>query len=108
MSNDIIIECISIITSELPLLRDRLGITQKELALYIGISRQSLIEIEHKNRKTTRSIMISLITFFSFREETVRILLEKGLYNNDFVKELGYNSDFLIKMYGIKDGIVDE
>lgn len=104
MNSDIIMECISTITNELPLLRDRLKITQKELATSIGISRQSLIEIEHKNRKITKSILISLITYFSFREVTARILWEKEFYNNDFVKELGFKSGFLKNMYGIKDG----
>ncbi len=99
MNNDAILECVCIITGELPLLRDQLGLTQKDLSSYIGISRQSLIDIEHKNRKITRSILISLITFFSFREKTAEILCEKGLYNNDFVKKLGFNSDFFVKMY---------
>lgn len=104
MNDDGIMECIDLLTSELPLLRDSLGITQKNLAKHIGISRQSVIEIEHKNHKLTRSILIALITFFSFREETAKMLYSKGFYNNKFVNLIGFNSYFLFKIYGIKDG----
>lgn len=101
--NDSIMECVNLITSEMPILRDKIGITQQELAKFIGISRQSVIEIEHKNRKITKSILISIITFFSFRQETAKILYEKGLYENEFVNVIGFSKKFLTKMYEIED-----
>lgn len=46
-ASDIMV-CIEMLTDMLPKLRDCLGITQRELAGVIGISRQSVIDLEHK------------------------------------------------------------
>jgi DNA-binding XRE family transcriptional regulator len=102
MNDESIMECVNLITCEMPTLRDKIGMTQRELAQYIGISRQSIIEIEHRNRKITKSILISLITFFSFRQETSIILYDKGLYDNEFVNIIGFSNEFLKKIYGIE------
>ena len=99
MNTNGMMESISILTTLLPILRDKLHITQLELANCIGISRQSLIEIEHKNRKLARPVLISLISYFSMREVTAQIMYENGLYDVIFVIELGFTRVKMEKLY---------
>mgnify|MGYP000522339660 CR=1 FL=1 len=49
-----IMVCIGTLTDMLPELRERLGLTQREFAGVIGISWQSVIDLEYKKRKLTR------------------------------------------------------
>ena len=67
-----IMNAIDELTNELPSLRDSLKLTQRELAEIIGISRRSVIDLEHK--KITRSVLISIITFFLLRLPSATIL----------------------------------
>jgi len=101
MSGNGIMECIELITSELPALRDKLNITQRDFAAVIGISRQSIIDLEHQNRKITRSILISIVTFFSLKRETALLLYKKKLYEMDYVISIGYTVDVIRKIHNI-------
>jgi len=96
-----IMECIELITDQLPALRDKLGLTQREFSVVIGISRQSVIDLEHKNRKITRAILIAILTFFSLRRETAQMLYEKKLYNMEYVISLGFTSDVIRKIHNL-------
>lgn len=100
MENSSIMECINLICDALPQLRKALNLTQEEFSKVIGVSRQSVINMEHKEKKLTRSIIISMVSFFSLRYETARILYELGLYGNDFVKDIGFSEDILFKIHG--------
>ena len=100
MENSSIKECINLICDALPQLRNALNLTQEEFSKVIGVSRQSVINMEHKEKKLTRSIVISMVSFFSLRYETARILYEQGLYVNDFVKDIGFSEDILFKIHG--------
>lgn len=102
MNNDIILECILLITSLLPKLRNALGFTQKDFSGLIGISRQSLIELEHQNRKITRPVLIAIVSYFSLHKETAIILYNYGLYNNEYIQLLGFNPDLIGRIYKIK------
>lgn len=93
--------CIELLTDQLPALRDKLDLTQKEFASVIGISRQSVIDLEHKNRKITRAILIAILTFFSLRRETAQLLYEKKLYNMDYLISLGFTSDVIRKIHNL-------
>ncbi len=101
METNRIVECIELLTDQLPALRDKLGLTQREFAAVIGISRQSVIDLEHKNRKLTRAILIAMLTFFSLRRETAQLLYEKKLYNMDYVIFLGFTSDVIRKIHNL-------
>ena len=54
---------VDILTEELPALRAKIGITQAELCVIIGISRQTYSSIETKKRKMSWNIYLSLIMF---------------------------------------------
>lgn len=83
----------------LPQLRNALNLTQEDLSKIIGVSRQSIIKMEHKEKKLTRSIVFSMVSFFSLRKETAEILFQDGLYNNTFVKNIGFSEDVIIKIH---------
>lgn len=104
--NDIM-ECIQATSTMLPLLRDKLDITQQDFAKTIGISRQSLIGLEHQEHKITKSVLISVITYFLHRKETAKILFDNGVYNNEFVRELGVSEDIIIGMHGFEDDEIE-
>lgn len=99
MDNSGIMECIELMCDTLPQLRNVLYLTQEDFSRVIGVSRQSVINMEHKEKKLTRSILIAMVSFFSLRNETAKILYERGLYNNAFVKSIGFSESLLIKIY---------
>jgi DNA-binding XRE family transcriptional regulator len=94
-----ILKCIEIITEQLPVLRNMLNLTQRDFASIIGISRQSVIDLEHKNRKITRSVLISIITVFSLKSSTARFLYEKNFYDLEYVVSLGFTNEAMLKLY---------
>lgn len=97
--NNDLMECIELVCTTLPQLRDRLNLTQNDFSRIIGISRQSVINIEHQEKKITRAILISMISFFSLRKQTAEILRDKGLYNNSYVQGLGFSKSVLAKIH---------
>lgn len=99
MDNDGIMECIDLMCDALPQLRNVLNLTQEDFSKIIGVSRQSVINMEHKEKKLTRSIIISMVSFFSLREKTAEILFQNGLYNNAFVKNVGFSESVVIKIH---------
>lgn len=95
-----IMVCIDSLSTLLPVLRDSLNMTQREFAGVIGISRQSVIDLEHKNRKITRAVLIAMISFFSLRRESAMILYEKGFYNFSYVSSLGFTTSVIQMLFG--------
>lgn len=73
----------------LKVLRNKLNLTQEELAGKIGISRQTLVSIENKKRNMTWNTFIALITVFRAEAGTSDLLDHFGIYT----KEL---CDFLV------------
>lgn len=100
MDNKGIMECIELLCDTLPRLRKALSLTQEDFSKIIGVSRQSIINMEHKEKKLTRAIVIAIVSFFSLRDEAARILYEQGLYGNAFVKSIGFSEDVLLKIHG--------
>lgn len=99
-----IMVCIDVLTSLLPTLRDSLNLTQREFASIIGISRQSVIDLEHKNRKITRAVLIATITFFSLRRESAMILYDEGFYDLRYVSSLGFTPSTIQKVFDLNEG----
>ncbi|WP_409967957.1 helix-turn-helix transcriptional regulator [Bengtsoniella intestinalis] len=99
MDSSGIMDCVELMCDVLPQLRKALDFTQEDFSKIIGISRQSVINIEHKDKKLTRSILISMISFFSLRHESAKILYEQGLYRNTFVNEMGFSESMVLKIY---------
>ena len=99
MDNNDIMECIELMCDTLPRLRKALNLTQEDFSKIIGVSRQSVINMEHKEKKLTRSIVISMVSFFSLRKETAEILFQCELYNNTFVKNIGFSESVILKIH---------
>lgn len=99
MDNKDIMECIDIMCDALPKLRDTLKLTQEEFSRIIGVSRQSVINMEHREKKLTKAILIAMVSFFSLRSDTAKILYEQGLYRNAFVKNIGFSESIFSKIY---------
>lgn len=99
MDNQSILGCVELMCDELQLLRNILNLTQEDFSKIIGVSRQSVINMEHKEKKLTKSILITMISFFLLRSETAKILYEKGLYNNAFVNSIGFTESVLFKIH---------
>ncbi len=97
--------CVEVISSLLPRLRDVLNLTQAVFSSYIGISRQTLIEIEHQQHKIARPILISMVSYFSLRKDTAQILLDSGLYDIEFVNEIGFTTEIINMILSKGDGI---
>lgn len=66
---------IDLLTSELIVLRAKIGISQEELSKRIGISRQTYSLLEGKKQKMTWVTFMALLAFFQNNEGT-RTLLE--------------------------------
>jgi DNA-binding XRE family transcriptional regulator len=67
-------ELISKMTENLRLFRYKLGFTQDMLAGKIGISRQTLVNIENKKREMTWNNFLALLTVFRAAKSTSDLL----------------------------------
>jgi DNA-binding XRE family transcriptional regulator len=88
-----LIKAIDTICVNLVVLRNMLGLTQQDLAIHIGTSRQSIINFERQEKKITRSLLISIITYFSLRRRSASYLKSLGFYKNKYIESLGFNED---------------
>ena len=61
-------------TENLVVLRAKLGITQAELADIAGMSRQTILAIEKKQRTMTWNTFLSLLFIFSVNKNTEALL----------------------------------
>lgn len=67
-------ELIMTLTSELLVLRARLGVSQETMAFSIGVSRQTYSGIETGAKKMSWTIFMALITVLDFNEAISVIL----------------------------------
>lgn len=77
-------------TENLPTLRKRLGISQKELSEKVGVSRSTIAGIENKKRSMSWNMFLSLLLIFIKNEDTDRLLNVMGIYTdelNAFIKK---------------------
>lgn len=70
----------------LVVLRTKLQLKQVELASKIGISRQTLLAIENKQRPLSWSTFLALFTIFNSNEETKSLMDVMGIATNDVHK----------------------
>ena len=81
-------ELISMMSENLRLLRNKLGLTQDVLAGRIGISRQTLVNIENKKREMTWNNFLVLVTVFRAESSTSDLLDHFGIYTEELNKFL--------------------
>ena len=58
----------------LTVLRAKLGVTQSELAEIAGISRQTILSVEKKQRGMTWNMFLALLYIFTAHEKTVPLV----------------------------------
>jgi len=74
----------------LPTLRTRLGVSQRELAALAGVSRSTLNNIENKKRNMTWNMFLSFLLLFTKNKETDKLLNVMEIYTdelNEFIKQ---------------------
>lgn len=76
-----------LLTTELPVLRARLGISQEIIAKNIGVSRQTYCAIENGTRKMTWTIFLALVAFFDLNEAT-SVMLDQIPSFIDSIREI--------------------
>lgn len=76
------------LTDNLPVLRAKLRVSQKEVSTIIGISRQTYSAIETRKRKMSWNTFLSLMFYFIVNEETAKMMDTMGILTvelNDFL-----------------------
>lgn len=84
---------IRVLTDWLPALRASIGISQAEIARYVGISRQTYCIFELKKRKMGWSTFLTLFLFFISNARTYEIMKMKKGYVAQVYKALQYEPE---------------
>lgn len=76
----------------LPVLRAKSGLTQAELAQVVGVSRQTILAAEKKQRELTWSMFLALLNVFGSNENTAALIDTFGIrpegYQNSIKKQV--------------------
>ncbi len=67
-------------TSNLPILRSKLEISQEELAELLGVTRQTISAFESGQRTMTWSVFLALVLIFFRNEPTKKLLVALNIY----------------------------
>ena len=86
-------ELIQTLTGALPVLRAAIGISQGEIAEYIGVSRQTYCAFEIGKRQMSWNNFLSLFLFFISNAETNNLLKTKKGFITQVYKVLQYKSE---------------
>jgi len=81
-------ELMAKMTENLKVLRNKLNLTQDELANKVGISRQTLVSIENKRRDMSWNTFVALIAVFRAKSGTSTLLDHFGIYTDDLSRYL--------------------
>jgi len=83
-------EYIRRLVENLPVLRAKLKLTQKDLAEIIGVSNYSISGMEKGQRKMTWNTFMSLLPVFMSNEESAELLKVFGIYTSELEDFLHY------------------
>lgn len=72
--NELLNICTKILTKELPVLRNICKITQQQLGDIVGVSRQTITNIESGRSKMKWSLFLALMFLFGLDEESAEYL----------------------------------
>ena len=68
------------LVKNLPSLRAVAGLSQKDLAEMIGVSRQTIVYIENGKRKMSWTLFLALMFIFTRRRDTKQLIEIMGIY----------------------------
>lgn len=85
--NAVIEICKVRMSKSLPVLRSRLGLSQEELAAYLGITRQTISTAENNSEKMTLNLLMALVLFFRENAETATLMKILGVDSN-YIQQL--------------------
>jgi DNA-binding XRE family transcriptional regulator len=81
-------ELVCKMTENLKVLRNKLNLTQDELAGKVGISRQTLVNIENKKRAMPWNNFVAFLTVFRAEVSTSDLLDHFGIYTAELNRYL--------------------
>ena len=81
-------EAVDKMTDNLKVLRNKLDLTQDELAGKVGIGRQTFVNIENKKRVMSWNTFVALITVFRAERSTSDLLDHFGIYTSQLEEYL--------------------
>ena len=73
-----------LMAENLPVFRSKLEASQEDIALRIGVTRQTISAFESGQRKLTWSIFLALVLIFFRSNETKRLLVALEIYTPEF------------------------
>lgn len=83
-------EAITVLAQNLPVLRAKLDLSQEELAKKIGVTRQTIINIEKShNKKLSWTTYLALIMFFALNPLSAVLLGPLGILTGNVIKIIG-------------------
>ena len=77
----------------LPILRAKLNLSQQELAVLLGVTRQTISSFESNQRKMTWSVFLALILIFFRNEPTKKLLVALSIYTPDLNRFLNISKE---------------
>ena len=81
---------IKMLTDDLPVYRARIGISQEELCVILGISRQTYSAVETGRRQMSWHTFSTLLLSFSYNAKTKAMLEDSGIISGKLVELLNY------------------
>lgn len=76
----------------LPVLRAKLNLTQDDLAKQLGVTRQTIINVEAKKTKITWTMVLALLFIFIANPLTIGLLAGLGILNKQIMSVLGIDN----------------
>lgn len=76
----------------LPVLRAKLNLTQDDLAKQLGVTRQTIINVESKKTKISWTMVLALLLIFLANPLTVGLLAGLGILNKQLMSLLGIDN----------------
>ena len=73
-NKELLNRCIEILSNELPILRKMTNLTQKDLANILGVSRQTITNIESGSSKMKWSLFLAIMFIFELDHNTSEYL----------------------------------
>lgn len=88
-------EIISNLSKNLPVLRTSAGATQEALAKYLGVTRQTIVNIENGKAKMNWPTAMTLIMFFSANAAASVFLGAAGILSKNLLKAIPVLGTFI-------------